>query len=111
MHLAAGRPLEQGTGDRERAGADQRAGRPGGGQGDRAAVAARGRGAHGTFGRVEDGPYPSVPTRRRLESAAAQSSVGGSRRGANTSSMGRGPTYWRHVHGTHVCPDHRPRRS
>ena len=40
-----------------------------------------------------------------------QSMPGGSNRGANTSSIGRGPTYWRQVHGTQVWPAHRPRRS
>jgi hypothetical protein len=42
---------------------------------------------------------------------AAQSVVGGSRRGRKTSSMGRGPTYCRQVQGTHEWPDQRPRRS
>ena len=43
--------------------------------------------------------------------ATGQSVAGGSSRGMNTSSMGRGPTYWRQVHGTHWWPDQRPRLS
>jgi glycerophosphoryl diester phosphodiesterase len=45
------------------------------------------------------------------ESARRQSVAGGSSRGMNTSSIGRGPTYCRQVHGTHWCPDQRPRLS
>jgi hypothetical protein len=41
--------------------------------------------------------------------AAGAQLVGGSSRGAKTSSMGRGPMYCRQLQATQVCPAQRPR--